>query len=50
MAVRTEGLAKRYGHTIALDGLDLQIEPGEVFGYLGRTVPASRRRSRSYSG
>ena len=35
MAVRTEQLAKRYGHTIALDGLDLEIEPGEVFGYLG---------------
>jgi ABC-2 type transport system ATP-binding protein len=35
MAVRTEHLAKRYGHTIALDGLDLEIEPGEVFGYLG---------------
>jgi ABC-2 type transport system ATP-binding protein len=35
MAVRTEHLAKRYGHTVALDGLDLEIEPGEVFGYLG---------------
>jgi ABC-2 type transport system ATP-binding protein len=35
MAVRTERLSKRYGPTIALDGLDLEIEPGEVFGYLG---------------
>ncbi len=33
--VHTEGLTKRYGHTVALDGLDLDIEPGEVFGYLG---------------
>lgn len=33
--IRTEQLTKRYGHTTALDGLDLQIEPGEVFGYLG---------------
>ena len=33
--IRTEQLTKRYGHTIALDGLDLEIEPGEVFGYLG---------------
>jgi ABC-2 type transport system ATP-binding protein len=34
-AVRTEHLVKRYGHTVALDGLDLDIEAGEVFGYLG---------------
>jgi ABC-2 type transport system ATP-binding protein len=34
-AIRTEGLSKRYGNTLALDGLDLAIEPGEVFGYLG---------------
>jgi len=33
--VHTEGLTKRYGLTVALDGLDLDIEPGEVFGYLG---------------
>jgi ABC-2 type transport system ATP-binding protein len=30
-----EGLTKRYGETLALDGLDLSIEPGEVYGYLG---------------
>ncbi|WP_426573310.1 ATP-binding cassette domain-containing protein [Aquihabitans sp. McL0605] len=34
-AVQTQGLSKHYGHTKALDGLDLEIEPGEVFGYLG---------------
>ena len=34
-AVCAEGLTKRYGHTVALDGLDLEIQPGEVFGYLG---------------
>ena len=34
-AIRTEQLTKRYGHTTALDGLDLEIEQGEVFGYLG---------------
>ncbi|MBK9179772.1 MAG: ABC transporter ATP-binding protein [Acidimicrobiales bacterium] len=35
IAVRAEHLSKRYGHTIALDALDLEIEQGEVFGYLG---------------
>jgi polyether ionophore transport system ATP-binding protein len=34
-ALRTEQLTKRYGTTLALDGLDLTIEPGEVYGYLG---------------
>lgn len=35
VAVRTEGLTKRYGATVALDGLDLEVEQGEVLGYLG---------------
>jgi ABC-2 type transport system ATP-binding protein len=34
-AIRTEGLSKRYGSTLALDSLDLAVEPGEVYGYLG---------------
>ena len=34
-AVRTEGLTKRYDDTLALDGLDLVVESGEVYGYLG---------------
>jgi ABC-2 type transport system ATP-binding protein len=35
VAIQTEGLSKHYGHTVALDGLDLQVDQGEVFGYLG---------------
>jgi ABC-2 type transport system ATP-binding protein len=35
VAVRTEGLTKRFGKTLALDRLDLEIRPGEVFGFLG---------------
>jgi len=34
-AIRTQRLTKRYGTTLALDGLDLVVEPGEVYGYLG---------------
>jgi ABC-2 type transport system ATP-binding protein len=33
--IRAEHLSKRYGHTVALDDLDLEIGAGEVFGYLG---------------
>ena len=34
-AIRTEGLTKRFGDVLALDGLDLVVERGEVFGFLG---------------
>ena len=34
-AILTQGLTKRYGETLALDGLDLEVRPGEVYGYLG---------------
>jgi ABC-2 type transport system ATP-binding protein len=34
-AIDTEGLTKRYGETLALDSLDLQVATGEVYGYLG---------------
>lgn len=35
--IETRGLTKRYGRrgVLALDGLDLGVEPGEVFGFLG---------------
>ena len=34
-AIRTEQLSKRYGSTLALDALDLEVREGEVYGYLG---------------
>ncbi|GAA3933665.1 ABC transporter ATP-binding protein [Microbacterium soli] len=33
--VQTVGLTKRYGSFTALSDLDLEVQPGEVFGYLG---------------
>ena len=33
--VRTQGLRKTFGSVRALDGLDLTVEPGTVFGFLG---------------
>jgi len=35
LVIHAEGLTKRYGPTLALDGLDLAIPAGEVYGYLG---------------
>ncbi|MFV2114494.1 ATP-binding cassette domain-containing protein [Micromonospora sp. LOL_025] len=34
-AVRTQDLTKRYGKVLALDGLELTVPAGEVFGFLG---------------
>src|SRR5262245_21037630 len=34
--IRIRGLTKRFGDTIALGGLDLDVYPGEIFGYVGR--------------
>jgi ABC-2 type transport system ATP-binding protein len=33
--IRTRNLTKRFGRRTALDGLDLDVPPGEVLGYLG---------------
>src|SRR5438105_8332518 len=35
VAIRTQGLAKRFGGVEALSSLDLRVERGEVLGYLG---------------
>jgi len=34
-ALRVAGIAKRYGATVALDGVDLVVEPGEVHALIG---------------
>jgi ABC-2 type transport system ATP-binding protein len=33
--IRTEQLSKRFGDILAVDGLTLEVNPGEVFGFLG---------------
>jgi ABC-2 type transport system ATP-binding protein len=34
--IRTRGLTKRYGTLTAVDNLDLEVYPGEIFGLLGQ--------------
>ncbi|MCW2842318.1 MAG: daunorubicin resistance transporter ATPase subunit [Nocardioides sp.] len=35
LAVHATGLVKRFGDTLAVDGIDLDVQRGEVFGVLG---------------
>ena len=35
LAIETKGLVKVFGENRAVDGVDLKIEPGMVFGLLG---------------
>jgi ABC-type uncharacterized transport system ATPase subunit len=33
--ISCEGLTKRFGPAIAVNGLDLAVSPGQVYGFLG---------------
>src|SRR5690348_10900401 len=35
LPVEARGLVKRYGNVVAVAGVDLSVEPGDVYGYLG---------------
>lgn len=35
LAIRTRGLVKRFGGTVAVDQIDLEVEQGSVYGVLG---------------
>ena len=34
-AIRTQGLTRRFGERVAVDGVDLEVRAGEIFGCLG---------------
>jgi ABC-2 type transport system ATP-binding protein len=34
-AIETRDLTKRYGSTVAVDGLTIRVAPGEIYGFLG---------------
>ena len=35
VAIRTTGLVRRFGSTVAVNGLDLSVQRGEIYGFLG---------------
>ena len=34
-AIEVDGLTKRYGDLLAVDGVDFAVQAGEIFGFLG---------------
>jgi ABC-2 type transport system ATP-binding protein len=49
-AIEFRGLTKRFGDTIALDAVDLTVQPGVVFGFLGRNGAGKTTALRILSG
>jgi ABC-2 type transport system ATP-binding protein len=49
-AIELRGLTKRFGDTLALDGVDLVVRPGVVFGFLGRNGAGKTTALRILSG
>jgi iron(III) transport system ATP-binding protein len=50
ISIRIEHLTKRFGATVALDGLDLEIAPGELFFLLGPSGCGKTTLLRSLAG
>src|SRR5262249_40147169 len=48
--LRAHGLTKRYGTTIALDGIDLGLEPGRVHALTGRNGSGKTTLLRALAG
>jgi len=34
-AIRATGVRRLFGETVALDGVDVEVQPGEIYGFLG---------------
>ena len=49
-AIELRGLTKRFGSTLAIDDVDLIVQPGLVFGFLGRNGAGKTTTLRILSG
>ena len=50
VVLRTVGLRKQFGKTIALDGLNLEVREGEIYGFLGRNGAGKTTTIRALMG
>ena len=45
VVLRTTNLTKQYGKRIVVNNLNLEVNRGEIMGFLGPTAPVKQRRS-----
>jgi len=50
IVLRTRGVRKRFGRTVALDGIDLSVHEGEIYGFLGRNGAGKTTTIRALMG
>ena len=50
VVLRTVGLRKQFGKTTALDGLNLEVREGEIYGFLGRNGAGKTTTIRALMG
>ena len=50
VGLRTVGLRKAFGRTMALDGLNLEVREGEIYGFLGRNGAGKTTTIRALMG
>ncbi len=50
LAIEVRGLTHRFGSTVALDGIDLSVGPGQIYGFLGRNGAGKTTLIRSLLG
>ena len=50
VVLRTVGLRKAFGRTMALDGLNLEVREGEIYGFLGRNGAGKTTTIRALMG
>lgn len=43
--LKAEGLCKSYGSNQVLKDLDLEIQPGKIYGLIGRNVPRYEQKT-----
>ena len=50
IVIDTRGLTKQYGRVRALDGLDLRVPAGSIYGFLGRNGAGKTTTIRTLMG
>ena len=48
--LKIEKLTKKYGKTYALNGLDMEVKKGDIYGFVGPNGAGKQRRCALFQG